>query len=32
LAPLEHYAVTTCDGDVYVNTKKVVAASTRTPA
>ena len=31
-APLEHFAVTTCGGDVYVNTKKSVAASTRTPA
>ncbi len=31
-APLDHYAVTTCEGDVYVNTKKVVDASTRTPA
>lgn len=32
LAPLEHYAVTTCEGEVYVNAKKVVIASTRTPA
>lgn len=32
VTPLDHYAVTTCDGNVYVNTKKVVDASTRTPA
>ncbi|MFI5302138.1 MAG: Rieske (2Fe-2S) protein [Polyangiales bacterium] len=28
--PLVHYAVTSCDGQLYVNTKSTVAASTRT--
>lgn len=32
VAPLDHYAVTTCEGNVYVNTKKVVDAQARTPA
>lgn len=30
--PLQHYALEVCDGRVYVDTKTVVSASTRTPA
>jgi cytochrome b6-f complex iron-sulfur subunit len=31
-SPLQHYAVNVCNGDVFVDTSTVVAASTRTPA
>ena len=32
MRPLQHFALSICNGDVYVDTKTVVSADTRTPA